>query len=100
MISTEPAPLPLEQTDTNPRCDRCKCAGHPEQKCPRPACGCLIHRDPQQGELTVLGCVVVLIVLALALLAAGLIGDHLRCQRLETSNSPLAHTYCNGDDAK
>jgi len=97
VITTSPAPQPLEQTDTNPRCDRCKCSAHQGQKCTRRACGCRIHRDPR-GSLTALGCVLVLALLAVLLIAAGLIGDHLRCQRLTDAHSPLTNTYCSNGD--
>lgn len=39
MITTEPAPEPVEQTDVNPRCEACKCAAHPDGKCPNRWCG-------------------------------------------------------------
>lgn len=95
-MTTDTAPAPLPGTDINPRCDRCKCAAHTDGKCTNRWCGCRIHRD-EQGSLTALGCALLLILLALALLAAGLIGDHLRCQRLTASHAPTASTYCNGD---
>lgn len=76
---------------------RCRCGhpAHPAQKCPVRICGCKASRTADEGALTTLGAAVVLLLIAVALAASFLIGEHLRCARLLQAQDPQATYYCN-----